>query len=335
MIKQLCNVLLCAVVSSSSSQSAEAVFPKWDASTLPIAAKIHIGGNPDWLAVGLGAVWVSVPRINQLVQIDPWRDEVRARIATDQDPCYGIGVGPSSLWLLNCQSNTLIRINPRTRKIDLRVPVTISPDGEGTIAVTRDHVWFVGNDDGHSGTLVEVDARSGRILNQIRVGDDSAVVHVAFGAVWVTSSGKGKVYRVDPVRHKVTAIIDVPAGPRFTTVGEGAIWVLSQSDGSVSRIDPATNKVIANIAAKVPGVGGDIFHGGGWIWVSMAGTPVTRIDPKSNKVVDQYGNYKGADAIRFGFHSVWVSDHTKGDLWKIDARKIGALKRAAALEAGK
>jgi DNA-binding beta-propeller fold protein YncE len=97
---------------------------------------------------------------------------------------------------------------------------------------------------------------------------------------------------------------------------------LSQSDGSVSRIDPATNKVIANIPANVPGAGGDIASGGGYILVAASGTPLMRINPKTNKVVDQYGNYKGADAIRFGFGAVWVSDHGKGDLWKIDPQKL-------------
>jgi NADPH-dependent 2,4-dienoyl-CoA reductase/sulfur reductase-like enzyme len=54
----------------------------------------------------------------------------------------------------------------------------------------------------------------------------------------------------------------------------------------------------------------------------MSGTPVTRIDPARNKVVDQYGNYPKADAIRYGFGAVWVSDHGKGDLWRIEAARM-------------
>lgn len=111
-------------------------------------------------------------------------------------------------------------------------------------------------------------------------------------------------------------------GPRFATVGAGSLWVLSQSDGSVSRIDLRTNKVLAVIAVHVPGAGGEICYGGGFIWVTMSGTPVTRIDPLRNKVIDQYVNYPKADAIRYGFGSVWVSDHGKGDLWRIDAGKL-------------
>jgi streptogramin lyase len=119
----------------------------------------------------------------------------------------------------------------------------------------------------------------------------------------------------------------VAATPRFTTVGAASVWVLSQSDGSVARIDPHTNKVTAVIEAQVPGAGGEICYGGGFIWVTMNGTPVTRIDPVRNKVVDQYGNYKQADAIRYGFGSIWVSDHGKGELWRIDAAKLRSTPR--------
>jgi virginiamycin B lyase len=128
------------------------------------------------------------------------------------------------------------------------------------------------------------------------------------------------------VNGKVTAMIGVAAGPRFATVGAGSLGVLSQSDGSVSRIDLRTNQIKATIAAHVPGAGGEICYGGGFIWVTMSGTPVTRIDPVRNKVIDQYVNYPKADAIRYGFGSVWVSDHGKGDLWRIDAGKLPRVR---------
>jgi streptogramin lyase len=243
-------------------------------------------------------------------------------VPVDKEPCYGIGIGMDRVWVLNCQSQTLTRVNPKTNKVDLRVPVKIDPAGEGSIAVDAHSVWFVSNEDGHSSTLVQIAVKSGRGVRKIVVGRDSAVVKLSMGAVWVVSSGENKIYRVDPVKGKVVAHVDVAAGPRFSTVGAGSLWVISQSEGSVARIDLRTNKVKAVIAAHVPGAGGEICYGGGLIWVTMSGTPVMRIDPARNKVIDQYGNYPKADAIRYGFGSVWVSDHGKGDLWRIDAAKL-------------
>ncbi|HET8887983.1 MAG TPA: hypothetical protein VFQ41_03700 [Candidatus Angelobacter sp.] len=307
-----------------SQEKSTADFRKLEASALPIIQKIQIGGDADWLAIGFGSVWVTVAKNNEVVRVDPARNVVQARIAVDKEPCYGIGIGVDRVWVLNCQSKTLTRINPKTNAVDLRVPVKIDDGGEGSIAVDDRYVWFASNDDGNSSTLTLMDAKTGRRLKRIAVGKNSAVVKLGFGSVWVISSGEGNVYRVDPARGKVTAMITVAEGPRFSTVAMGSLWVLTQSDGNVTRIDPATNKVVAVIPVRVPGKGGEICYGGGFIWVTMDGNPVTRIDPVKNKVVDQYGNYPKADAIRYGFGSVWVSDHGKGELWRIDPGKMPA-----------
>jgi streptogramin lyase len=294
-------------------------FPKMDASTLPIQAKIHTGGDPDWLAVGFGSIWVSVPKNDEIVRIDPVTNSIQARIKVPGEPCYGIGIGKTHVWVLACKGQTLLRIRPWDNQVDRTSAVHIAPHGEGAIAVAQNSVWFVGNENGHSAELVRVTSSTSKMA---AVGADSAVVNAAFGSIWVTSSGEGKVYRVDPQSLTVTAKITVPAGPRFTTAGGGSVWVLSQSEGLVSRIDPVQNKVVSTIKAGVPGAGGDIAYGGDRLWVAAAGTPLTRIDPQSNQVLEQYGNYKGADAVRFGFGSVWVSDHGKGDVWRIDPSRI-------------
>jgi virginiamycin B lyase len=303
---------------------AAAEFTKLDAATLPIIQKIPIGGDTDWLGIGFGSVWVTVAKNNEVVRVDPVRNMVQARIKVDKEPCYGIGIGVDRVWVLNCQGKTLTRINPQTNAVDMRVPVKIDDSGEGSIAVDERYVWYASNEDGHSATLSQVEVKTGRKLKGIAVGKDTGVVKLAFGSVWAISSGEGNVYRVNPATRKVTAMITVAEGPRFSTEGAGSLWVLSQSDGSVSRIDPASNKVVAVIPVHVPGKGGEICYGDGLIWVSMDGNPVTRIDPATNKVIDQYGNYPKADAIRYGFGSVWVSDHGKGELWRIDPGKMRA-----------
>lgn len=303
------------------AQLKAAEFPKHDFSSVPVTARIHTGGNPDWLAMGFGSVWVSVPKTNEIVRIDPNTNNIQARITVDQEPCYGIGIGPTRVWVMNCKSQTLTRIDPRRNKVDLRVKVSVDPEGEGSIAVGYNHVWFVSNEDGHSSTLMQVSANDGHTLKRITVGKDSAVVTLGFGSVWVTSSGENVIYRVNPVSGRNIGVIPVAPKPRFTAFYNNSLWVLSQADGSASRIDPQKNKVDLVASANVPGAGGDIAGGHGYIWVAAAGTPLTRIS-KSGKVIDQYGNYPGADAIRFGFYSVWISDHSKGDVWRIDANKL-------------
>jgi len=257
---------------------AAAEFLKLDASVLPITQKIQIGGDADWLAIGFGSVWVTVAKNNEVVRVDPVRNVVQARVKVDKEPCYGLGIGVDRVWVLNCQGKTLTRINPQTNAVDMRVPVKIDDSGEGSIAVDERYVWFASNEDGHSSTLSQVDVKTGRKLKGIAVGKDTGVVKLAFGSVWAISSGDGNVYRVNPATRKVTAMITVAEGPRFTTEGAGSLWVLTQSDGNVTRIDPATNKVIDQYG-NYPKADG-IRYGFGSVWVSDHGKgELWRIDP--------------------------------------------------------
>src|SRR5205807_1689592 len=110
----------------------------------PILAKIHIGGNPDWLGIGFGSVWVSVPKTNEIVRTNPGTNAIEARIKVGEEPCYGIGMGENHVWVLNCKSQSLTRIRLKDNTLDQVKPVSIAPHGEGGIAVENDRVWYVG-----------------------------------------------------------------------------------------------------------------------------------------------------------------------------------------------
>jgi len=147
----------------------------------------------------------------------------------------------------------------------------------------------------------------------------------AFGdeALWITSTQKNLVTRVDPHTNLVVETIPVGPAPRFLATGEGSVWTLNQGDGTVSRIDPKTNKVVATIEVGVPGEGGDIAVGEGSVWVTSFEFPLSRIDPATNKVVQQFAG-PGGDAIRVGQGSVWLTDLKGQQLWRIDPRRIEA-----------
>jgi YVTN family beta-propeller protein len=148
---------------------------------------------------------------------------------------------------------------------------------------------------------------------------------MAFGddSVWVTSTEKGTVARVDPHTNLVVETIKVGPSPRFIAAAAGAVWTLNQGDGSVSRIDPKTNKVAATIEVGVPGPGGDIAVGEGSVWVTAFEFPLSRIDPSTNTVVQQFYG-KGGDAVRVGLGSVWLSNLEAGNVWRIDPKRVEA-----------
>ncbi len=303
---------------ASQSKNAGLIAKRKPSESLAIISRIPVPGGPDWLGMGFGSVWVSNSPDNSVSRIDPRTAQVIARIAVGQDPCLGVGIGFEAVWIPNCKDKSLSQIDPKTNKVVRTTPIDIAGQGEGTIGVGEDSIWLLTNRNGTvSGTLSRISPRTGKVIADIAVPAESYVAVVGFGSVWVTSTGGNAVLRIDPRTNRVAAKIRVHRSPRFTSAGAGSLWVLNQSDGTVSRIDPATNRVTATIAVGVPGPGGDIAVGGGSVWVSSDGVPVSQINPLANRVVRQFAGGHGADAIRFGYGFVWVSDHKKGEVWKI------------------
>ena len=130
---------------------------------------------------------------------------------------------------------------------------------------------------------------------------------VDFGSVWVTGSENGELYRIDPKSNAIVSTTRLHDKPRFIASGEGSIWVLNQGDGTVQRIDGRSGEVLATIETIGRLDGGDIVCGGGYVWISVPGTPVAQIDPRTNTLIRRFtGSGLMGDAIRYGAGSLWV-----------------------------
>jgi hydroxyacylglutathione hydrolase len=143
------------------------------------------------------------------------------------------------------------------------------------------------------------------------------------GAVWISSTENNLVSRVDPKTNMVTDKIAVGPEPRFLTAGGGSIWTLNQGDGTISRVDVNARKRITNIQVGIPGTGGEIAFGEGYVWATLFEIPISQIDPATNKVVHQWFG-PGGDSIRAGFGTVWLSNLSQGTLWRIHPNQLEA-----------
>ena len=56
-----------------------------------------------------------------------------------------------------------------------------------------------------------------------------------------------RLWRIDPVRKRIVATIDLGFAPRSLAVGAGSVWITDQLDDKVIRLDPQTNRVTASI----------------------------------------------------------------------------------------
>ena len=274
-------------------------------------AEFAVSGHPDWMAVTDDAIWVASSNVNHVVRLDAKTNKPDTVISVEK-PCSGLAVGFGSLWIPSCGAHSLMRADVHTGAIQATIAAGPA-DSEGGIATGAGSVWLV-----TSGTseLDRIDATSNAVVAHIQLPKGSYNPVFANGAVWVASNEGGTLVRVDPGTNRVTGSTAVGPKPRFLTVGEGSVWVLNQGDGTIARVDAATGKLLATISAGIPGLGGEIAYGGGSVWATVFGYPITRIDPAMNKVVAQWTG-KGGDSIRYAHGSLWLTFLTGAKVWRL------------------
>ena len=220
-----------------------------DARTRSIARTVLLRGAPDAVAAGEGSLWVADSGRGELVEIEPGYDRIVRRIRYPRAPR---------------------RDAPRPGR---------RPRPRSALTVTGGSVWITNG----SADLLRLDTRSGA-LRTIRAGAALHGIAAGSGAVWVLSSTRSSVLRVDPVTGRITDRIPIArpgaespfpigiaAGPRW-------IWVLNANTATVTRIDPRIRGVATTIPIGVDRVPTDIAASGDVAWVSNADGSASRID---------------------------------------------------------
>jgi virginiamycin B lyase len=275
-------------------------------------AEFAVEGHPDWMAATEDAVWVSSSNVNHVVRLDAKTNKPDV-IVTVQKPCSGLTAAFGSLWIPSCGAKNLQRVDARTGM--LQATIAAAPaDSEGGIAAGAGSVWLVVS---NTSELDRIDAKSNAVIARISLPEGSFNPIYADGFVWVASNAKGVLVKVDPATNRMVDETPVGPKPRFLTAGAGSVWVLNQGDGTIARVDTKTGKRVALIAAGIPGTGGEINFGGGSVWATVFGYPITRVDVATNKVVDQWTG-KGGDSIRYAHGSVWLTFLMGAKVWRLN-----------------
>jgi virginiamycin B lyase len=286
--------------------------------TLKPQATFKIGENADWVQITDDAVWVASSKPASVHRIDPDTNKEAAVVPLPGAPCAGLAFGFGSLWVPLCgQPNSIARIDTSTNRTSAILSIGPARE-EGGIATSYDSVWIVSDD---AGTLVRIDPATNEVRQKISIAPGSYNPRFSDGEVWITGGTANLLTAVDATTGDLIATIPVGPKPRFLTAGKGSIWTLNQGDGTVSRIDAKTKRVIATIAAGIPGRGGDIAWGSGFIWVTVFDIPLTAIDATTNRVVRQWIG-PGGDSVRFGHDSIWLTDYKRGTLSRIAFREL-------------
>ena len=242
--------------------------------------------------------------------------QVSAAIAVGQRPT-GIAIGAGAVWVTNSISNTVTRIDRRTRTAT-PIPVGGSPSG---VAVGGGAVWIANSGDA---TVSRIDPQTNRVtVTRVPAGPTGVVV--AAGAVWVTNALDASLTELDLLTGDVRHVIPVGGGPTGVAAGGGSLWVTNQGDGTVSRINPATRDTEATI--KVGNGPSGIAFGDGAVWVANTiDGSLSRIEATDQSVTSRTLTADGGayGVATFG-RTVWVSNEFAGTLSRISSRRFTLL----------
>lgn len=282
-----------------------------DIAELTPSATFLVEGHPDWMAVAKKGVWVTSSSVNHVVWLDAATNKP-GTIITVARPCSGLVLGFGSLWIPSCGDHTVVRANEKTGAVEATIQAGPA-DSEGGIAAGAGSVWIVTTKEGD---LARIDPKTNTVTAHIALPPGSFNPIFDDGSLWVSSNAGGTLVRVDPKTNTVVSQTLVGPMPRFLTAGAGSIWVLNQGDGTIARVDEKTAQRTALIAAGVPGFGGEMAFGGGAVWATMMGFPITRVDAKTGTITGQWHG-PGGDSIRYALGTVWLTNLRDGKVMRL------------------
>ena len=164
----------------------------------------------------------------------------RTEIPLGGDYATGLTSGFGSVWAtVSGKGARLVRIDPRTNTV---VRQTRVPWGVEDVVAGEGALWALQK--AHCGPdvyscVARIDPDTGRITGRVVIVG-ATLLTAGEGAAWAAS---GKLWRIDPVRARVTATVRLPRPALALATGFGAVWIAA-ADGRVFKVDAATARVV-------------------------------------------------------------------------------------------
>jgi outer membrane protein assembly factor BamB len=212
----------------------------------------------------------------------PAGPKVIARVA----PAGGLDqivAGFGSAWMADTDTQTLLRVDPATRRVTARFPL----GGHMAIAPDRDALWVGVTQSGGAFRLLRIDPRTNRIVARLRTpdapgGSGFGGPVIVRGNVWLVSAEAA--IRIDPrTGHALATVQTAHNGyaTRSLAVVDGDLWV-QISDGRVLRLDGATGRRKATFDLPDGNLIGDFLMNGLFV---IDQSTLSRMDPRTFRVL--------------------------------------------------
>jgi hypothetical protein len=220
--------------------------------TRTVTKVVHGVGPDPAVAAGSGdRVWVYNEGDETLSEVDTRTNRVLKPIARSLVPaaeCCDVYAGPmlaadaSGAWLITGGAlNKPQLVHVSVHGTEVKYPLGLTPTG---VALGDGSVWIVGHTS-RDDEVLRIDQADGRLLKSMRFAVSARINSIAFGRgwVWVVSSAKARLYRIDPNFRKSTRTVSVPGGPRGArpeVIADNVLTRVSADDGHTTWFDPSS-----------------------------------------------------------------------------------------------
>jgi hypothetical protein len=278
-------LVLAEVAAAVPEQNAEA------ASSTSVRT-FRVGGQPDRVAVGSGAVWVGDS--GHLFAVDPTTGAVR-NVPGGATP---IAVDGDSVWARRAvHPDTLVRVDATTARTTATVPLGGTP---AAIAIGPHGLWVIDS----AGTITRVDPATNTVVATIPVGSLGFSIADAGDSVWASGrSADGTdavLWRIDPSTNTLRATMTTDANC-MTLAGLGdTLWAACgtarrvETSGALTPTDVNALDGVAVGPQSVYALGND-------------GTVAT-IQPNTSRVLRREVVPPGSEGIAVGDGAIWVAN---------------------------
>jgi outer membrane protein assembly factor BamB len=211
----------------------------------------------------------------------PAGPKVVARVA----PAGGLDMvvpGFGSAWLADTDSQTLLRMDPATRRVTARIEM----GGSVAMAAGKDELW-VGLTRHGDFRLLRIDPRTNRIVARLRTpdvagGSGFSVPLLVGNNLWLLSAEAA--VRIDPANgHAIATVRTARDGYRMRSLAvvDDDLWVQT-SDGRLLRLDGASGRRKATFQVPDGSLVADFWMNG--LFVIDENT-LSRVDPRTFRVL--------------------------------------------------
>jgi len=170
-------------VTSPSDSGGDDTVSRIDLRTRRLVSSVRVGTLPLFVAFGYGSAWVTNYKGDSVSVVRP--GSARAETFEVGGGPLGVAAGAGAVWAVTFWFRELVRIDPETRRVLLRIPVGAGPNA---VAVGGGAVWVTNRDDR---SLTRIDPATNRVTRTIPLAAAPYGVRFAHGRLWVTTQKCG------------------------------------------------------------------------------------------------------------------------------------------------